>query len=83
MLKDLVYLVISSDEVNKIDFSQVKETSLDTLRYSLDGTKTFFKWAFDTPTFINDFENSEGPYSHNEIINILATEEWTDPNGPI
>jgi len=79
---NLTYLIILSNEVNKIDFNQVRETSVDTLRYSLDNAKTFFKWDYETPTFINDFEWSEGPYNHTEMINILSTPEWTDPNGP-
>lgn len=82
MLK-YTYLIIKTDEVNKIDFSQVRETSVDTLRNSLDGTKTFIKWDYEEPTFINDFEWTEGPLNHNEMINILSTNEWTDPNGPI
>ena len=40
------YLIINSDETNMIDFNQVRETSVDTLRYSLDGSKTFFKWDY-------------------------------------
>lgn len=81
MLK-YTYLIIKTDEVNKIDFNQVRETSVDTLRYSLDGQKTFIKWDYEEPTFINDFEWTEGPLSHDEMINILSTNEWTDPNGP-
>lgn len=38
------YLVIPSSIVDDINFSQVHETSKDTLRYSIDGTKTFIKY---------------------------------------
>jgi hypothetical protein len=38
------YLIIPSSIVNQIDFSQVMETSVDTLRYSIDETKTFVKY---------------------------------------
>lgn len=38
------YLVIPSSIVDDINFSQVHETSKDTLRYSVDGTKTFVKY---------------------------------------
>lgn len=79
---ELIYLIITSEDVNKVDFNQVKETSAETLRYSLDGTKTFIKWDYDTPTFIDELTNTEGPYNHSEMINILSTPEWTDPNGP-
>lgn len=38
------YLIIPSAIVNQIDFNQVMETSVDTLRYSVDQTKTFVKY---------------------------------------
>jgi hypothetical protein len=38
------YLIIPSSIVDDINFSQVHETSKDTLRYSVDGTKTFVKY---------------------------------------
>lgn len=38
------YLIIPTSEVSKVDFSLVCETSPDTLRKSVDGTKTFVKW---------------------------------------
>lgn len=74
------YLIIESTEVGKIDFSQVRESSVDTLRYSLDGTKTFFKWDYEEPNFINDLEYKDGPYNHDEMLNILSNSDWTNPN---
>jgi hypothetical protein len=38
------YLIIPSTIVNTINFDEVMETSLDTLRYSVDKTKTFVKY---------------------------------------
>lgn len=38
------YLIIPVSEVSKVDFSQVCETSPETLRKSVDETKTFVKW---------------------------------------
>ena len=38
------YVIIDASEVANVDFDQVQETSSDTLRYSLDGTKTFVKF---------------------------------------
>lgn len=38
------FAIFSTTEINKIDFSQVLETSAETLRLSTDGTKTFVKW---------------------------------------
>jgi len=73
------YVIINADEVDSVDFSQVDETSADTIRYSVDGTKTFVKFDTDTtPSFLD----GKTQYSHSEILAILATDEWTDPDFP-
>jgi len=73
------YVIINSDEVSSVNFDQVDETSESTLRYSLDGSKTFVKFDTDTtPSFLD----GKTQYSHSEILTILATDEWTDPNFP-
>ena len=73
------YVIINADEVSSVDFSQVDETSADTIRYSLDGSQTFVKFDTDTtPSFLE----GKTQYTHSEILAILATDEWTDPNFP-
>lgn len=47
------YLIIPTSIINDINFSQVYETSKDTLRYSVDGTKTFIK--YDITVYEEDF----------------------------
>lgn len=73
------YLIIPTSEVSKVDFSLVCETSPDTLRKSVDGTKTFVKWDGEQPTFVADIVGAEGPHTHAEILEILSTSEWTKP----
>jgi hypothetical protein len=70
------YVIINSSDVSSVDFSKVAETSADTLRYSLDGSKTFVKFNGDTPAFLD----GKTQYTHSEILDILATEEWSDNN---
>jgi len=74
------YVIINADEVSSVDFSQVNETSADTLRYNIDpaNTKTFVKFDGDTPSFLE----GKTQYSHSEILTILAGSEWTSPDGP-
>ncbi len=72
------YVIISADEVDSVDFSQVDEMSADTIRYSLDGSLTFVKYDGAKPTFLY----GKDTYTHSEILTILATDEWTDPNPP-
>ncbi len=73
------FAIFSTTELDKIDFSQVCETSAETLRRSVDGTKTFVKWDGETPSFINDLTTLEGTYTYEEILEILSTTEWTSP----
>ena len=44
------YLIIQSSDIDSVDFSQVCETSADTVRHSVDTTKTFVKWDGDEPS---------------------------------
>ena len=75
------FMIFSVTELPNIDFTQVCETSIDTVRKSVDGTKTFVKWdGEEIPSSVDALTTKEGPYTYGEIIVILATEEWTDPN---
>ena len=69
------YVIIGADEVSSVDFSQVDETSADTIRYSVDGTKTFVKYDGAKPTFLY----GKDTYTHSQILTILATDEWSPP----
>ena len=71
------YLIIPTSELSKVDFSQVCETSIETVRKSVDETKTFIKWDSDEPSFISNLTGTEGPYTNEEIRTILATDVWT------
>jgi hypothetical protein len=74
------FMIFNVSELNQIDFTQVHETSQDTVRKSVDKTKTFVKWDGEIPSSVASLTTKEGPYTYEEILNILATEEWTDPN---
>jgi hypothetical protein len=75
------YVIFNVSELNNIDFNEVLETSAETVRLSVDQTKTFVKYEGATmPPSVSSLTTKEGPYSHEEILAILATEEWTDPN---
>ncbi len=71
------FMIFSLSELNQIDFSQVLETSIDTVRKSLDQTKTFVKWDGEIPTSVSSLTTAEGPYTYNEILDILSGPEWT------
>jgi len=74
------FMIFNVSELNQIDFTQVLETSLDTIRKSVNQTKTFVKWDGLIPECVNNLTTKEGPYTYNEMLQILDTSEWTDPN---
>lgn len=80
MFENRNYLVFNMSEVDSIDFINVLESSVDTLRLSVDETKSFVKWEGETPSFVSDLTNTEGPYSHSQILEVLSEEAWT-PTG--
>ena len=71
------FMVFNVSELSQIDFSQVLETSVDTVRVSIDGSKTFVKWDGNTiPPSVDSLSTKEGPYTYSEIIEILSSSEW-------
>ena len=72
----LRYMIVLVSEVDQVDFRQVFETSPDTLRVSVNGKLTFFKWESKTPSSVEKLSYKEGPYTHTEILKILNSPEW-------
>ena len=77
MYQNRQYVIFSTTELDQVDFSQVLETSKDTVRKSVDETLTFVKFEGDMPSTVEALTTKQGPYTHEEILAILATEEWT------
>jgi hypothetical protein len=65
------WVIIDKDEVDSIDFTKVMETSKDTLRYSVDGSKTFVKYEGDQPSFLS----GKTEYNHEQILVILNADD--------
>ena len=77
MYENRHYAVFSIEELNKIDFNQILETSQDTLRLSVDGKFTFVKWNDTEPTFVKDLVTLVGIFDQREMKTLLSTPEWT------
>ena len=75
------YVIISSSDVPNIDFTQVMETSAETLRFSVDGTLTFVKYEGDMPSSVTACSSKSQEYSHSEILAILNADDgvWWSP----
>lgn len=71
------FMIFDSSELASVDFSEVLETSEDTVRKSADQTKTFVKWNGSTvPSSVESISSKEGPYTYLEMLAILSGPEW-------
>jgi len=74
------FMIFNTSELSQIDFTQVFETSIETVRKSVDETKTFVKWDGQIiPSSVESLTTKEGPYTYDEILTILSTAEWSSP----
>jgi hypothetical protein len=74
-----LYCIIDVKDIDKINFSEVMETRPDSLRLSVDGTKTFVKYRGDQPEFIYSITKDAvglSEYNHQQILEILNEPEW-------
>ena len=77
--EDRHYVIFNTSELPLIDFNEVMETSAETVRLSTDESKTFVKYEGEMPPSVQSLTTKTGPYTHDEILEILGTEEWTAP----
>tara|TARA_R100000734_G_C3318170_1_gene112043 strand:- start:880 stop:1137 length:258 start_codon:yes stop_codon:yes gene_type:complete len=74
---NFTYATISIDDLPKVVFKEVNQTSLETIRRSLNLTMFLLSWE-RTPTFIEDESIIPiGIYDHKEILEVMLTDEWT------
>ena len=75
------FTIFSTIELPLINFSEVLETSAETVRTSIDGTKTFVKWddGGAVPPSVQALTTIVGYYTYEEILVILSGDEWSAP----
>lgn len=73
------YVIFNVSELPSINFTEVLETSADTVRKSVDGQKTFVKWEGEMPNCVISLTTKEGPYTNEQMIEILKGNDWTKP----
>jgi len=76
------YAVINLSDTNAVLFSQVNQSSAQTMRRDLANTQGLLSYQVE-PSFITN--GSLVPVStlnHEEALALMATPEWSDPNPP-
>tara|TARA_Y100001973_G_scaffold39298_1_gene59016 strand:+ start:2404 stop:2637 length:234 start_codon:yes stop_codon:yes gene_type:complete len=69
------WVIINVSDITEEMIENAIQTSMSTLRKTLDGTKAILKWDGDTPSCFDGMTT----YTHSEILTELAKSEWT-PN---
>ena len=75
-----LYCIINVEDVEKINFADVMQTSPKSMRRSLDGTKTFVKYEGEQPDCLFTIAgNATGlpEHTHEEVLEILKGPEWS------
>jgi hypothetical protein len=75
----LTYVTLDLVEASSLDFSQIEQTSIDTLRISVDGTETIVKWitANGIPSSVAALTTKGSYMTHDEALALMSTETWT------
>lgn len=69
----MIYVIYDMANLDTIDFSQVYEDSVDSLRVSINGKKTILKFTGETPDFLVGLSQ----YTHSAILAIMQSSEWS------
>ena len=73
----MTYSIIDIADISKVDFNEIFQTSIDTLRYSVDETQFIIKYDL-IPSFIdNDLVEPLQVLSYLEALELMSTEDWT------
>ena len=81
MYENRKYVIFNTSETGSIDFSQVKETSVNTLRLNLSGSQTFVKYEGSQPSSVAGLSSKSNEYTHEQILNVLTGSEWSSTEG--
>jgi hypothetical protein len=72
------YLIINSEYISNLDFSQINETSAETVRKNLAGNLCIIEWDIQDPDFLSNIGEKQGPYSIDQILQIVSSDSWVD-----
>jgi hypothetical protein len=73
------FVIFDVTELDLINFNDVHETSAETVRKSVDGTKTFVKYEMPQPPSVDSLTTKSQEYTYQDILQILSGPEWTSP----
>ena len=70
------FVIFDTAEKDKINYDEVYETAADTLRLSVDGTKTFVEYDLPMPISVQQLQTKSDPLTFEQLLIILDSNEW-------
>jgi len=78
------YVIANISELNNVDYSQVSQTSADTVRKNTELTKFILKYDGNKPATIQSLDtngklvsyDNNKYFTHPQILQIASTVEW-------
>ena len=74
MYENRKWIIINVSDITDEMILNVIQSSMNTLRKTLDGSKAILKWDGDTPSCFDGMTT----YTHSEILIELAKSDWTN-----
>ena len=68
------WIIINVSDITEEMISSAIQTSMGTLKKTLDSTKAILKWDGDTPSCFDGLTT----YTHSEILTELAKSDWSN-----
>ena len=75
MYENRKWVIVNVSDITDEMIANSIQSSLTTLRKSLDNTKAILKWNGNTPSCFDGMTT----YTHSEILTELAKNTWTAP----
>ena len=72
------YAIININDLDNVDFTQIGETSSETIRKSLDETMFVIKWKTEPDFIKDDVVIPLQVLSYQECLELMNTSEWTN-----
>ena len=73
MYENRKWVIVNVSDITEEMIENAIQTSMSTLRKSLDGSKAILKWEGDTPSCFDGMTT----YTHTNIREELATSDWS------
>ena len=77
MSNNKTYAIVDIAELNNINYSEVDQTSADTVRTNVAEDKFILKWDGSTPASVAAIDPAPEEFTHVEILIEIEKPDWS------